>query len=146
MKTKFLKHRFLYLFILLSLTVSFHGCSDEDDEPQTFLETYDGTKWTFPGGDIYIRFIDDTSILLEEWYLNGDCYEYDTMDYEFIEFVENSTDTLIIKITDDGESETLTFTVQGEILKVVISYDGEDDTVYFEKSTINVDEFEICTN
>ena len=46
MKT-ILKTKFLYVFFLLSLAVSFNGCSSDDDDitSQTFLEKYDGTKW-----------------------------------------------------------------------------------------------------
>jgi len=145
MKTKILKHRFLYLFILLGLTISFNGCSDDDDEPQTFLEKYDGTKWVFNGEDIYIRIVDNTSIILEEWYFDGDCYEYDTFNYGSLEIIENSKNKLVIQITDDGEIETLSFTVEGDVLTVVVTDDDGFETISLLKTTVNVDEFEICT-
>ena len=144
MKTKILKQKFLYFFILLSLTVSFNGCSD-DDEPQTFLEKYDGTKWTFNGEGMYIRIIDNTNIILEEWYLDGDCYEYDTFNDGIIEIIENSTNKLVIQVTDDGEIETLTFTIEGDVLTVVITDVDGFETVSLIKTSVNVDEFEICT-
>ncbi|MEN8125772.1 MAG: hypothetical protein ABFR32_11655 [Bacteroidota bacterium] len=146
MKTKNLKHKFLFLFIVLGLTLSFNACSSDDDEPQTFLEKYDGTIWTFSGEDIYIRIIDNESIILEEWYLDNDCYEHDTLNYEVLEIIENSTDKLIIKITDDGETETFTFTIEGEVLTVVITEVDGFETVSLIKTSVNVDEFEICIN
>lgn len=146
MKTKNLKHKFLFLFIVLGLTLSFNACSSDDDEPQTFLEKYDGTIWTFSGEDIYIRIIDNESIILEEWYLDNDCYEHDTLNYEVLEIIENSTDKLVIKITDDGETETFTFTIEGEVLTVVITEVDGFETVSLIKTSVNVDEFEICIN
>lgn len=146
MKTKNLKHKFLFLFIVLGLTLSFNACSSDDDGPQTFLEKYDGTIWTFSGEDIYIRIIDNESIILEEWYLDNDCYEHDTLNYEVLEIIENSTDKLVIKITDDGETETFTFTIEGEVLTVVITEVDGFETVTLIKTSVNVDEFEICIN
>ena len=143
MKTKILKHYLLLFTILLGLIVSFNGCSDDDDEPQTFLEKYDGTIWSLCGKDIYIRFNDNMNKFIEEWDGDVDCYYYSNWDTEFIEFIKNSKDRLVIKITEEGESETITFTVQGDVLKGVVN-DNLDELSYFNKTSVNVDGFEIC--
>ena len=84
MKTKSLKHYLLLFTILLSLIVSFNGCSD-DDEPisQTFLEKYDGTNWVNTDElTIYLRLNSNTNKPIEQWVLFGDCYYYN-YDFEF---------------------------------------------------------------
>ncbi len=148
METKILKHRFLYFFILLSLTVFYNSCSsdDDDDSSLTFLEKYDGTKWVNTDEfTIYIRLNNNTNKLVEQWVLFGECYFYN---YDFesdnLEIIENSDNSLIFKYTDEGETETVTVTVQGEILKVVIQEGDEEEIIYFDKTSVNVDDFEIC--
>ena len=148
MKTTILKHKFLCIFIFISLAISFNGCSDDDDDitSQTFLEKYDGTKWVNDDElTIYIRLNNNTNKLIESWFLFGDCYFYD---YDFesqgVEIVENSKDKLIIKYTDDGDTITVTVTMQGEILRVVIKEGNEEEILLFDKTSVNVDDFEIC--
>ncbi len=148
MKTTILKHKLFYFFILLSLAIYFNGCSTDDDDitSQTFLEKYDGTKWVNTDEfTIYIRLNDNINKLVETWFLFGDCYFYDyDFESEGVEIVENSENKLIIKYTDDGDIETVTVTIQGETLKVVIKEGNEEEIIYFDKTSVNVDDLEIC--
>lgn len=154
MKIKFLKHGFFYFFILLGLIVSFNGCSDDDDiTSQTFLEKLDGTKWVYTEliddneFSIYIRINNNTNKLIEQWYFvfEDDCYYYG---YDSVsgnmEIIENSNDKLILKYTDEGDTEIVTVTKQGETLKVVIQEGGEEEIIYFDKTSVNVDGLFIC--
>ena len=149
MKTKSLKHYLLLFSILLSLIVSFNGCSD-DDEPtsQTFLEKYDGTKWiNMDEHTRYIKFNNKTENLVEQWILFGDCYYYNS-DYESenLNIIENSIDNLIVKYTDLNFQVTkiITFTIQKETLKIVLQENDDKDIMYFDKTSVNVDDFEVC--
>ena len=143
MKTTILKHRFLYIFILLSLTISFNSCSD-DDEPQTFLEKYDGTKWfSDDDDDLYIRIIDNTSVIFEQWFLGHDCYYYYTLgDNDSVEIIENSKDKLVLRLTYD---ETVTVTVEGDIMKFIVTEVDGFHTIFFTKTLMNVDDLQICS-
>lgn len=150
MKTTILKNKLLYIFILLSLAISFNSCSDDDDDvtTQTFLEKYDGTKWVYTGEyTVYIRINNNTNKFVEQWFFvfEAECYYYD-FDYvsENTEIIENLKDKIIFKYTDEGVTETVTVTVQGDVLKVIVQYDGETETILFDKTSVNVDAFEIC--
>ena len=149
MKTIILKHSFLYLFIILGLSISFNSCSSDDDDeptPQTFLEKYDGTKWVNTDEfTFYIRLNDNPNKLIESWILFDDCYFYDVdFESEGVEIIENLKDELVIKYTDDGEIITVTLTMQGETLKVVVKEENEEDIIYFDKTSENVDGLLIC--
>ncbi len=147
MKTLIFKRKFLYFFIILGLTVTFNSCSDDDDDNfQTFLEKYDGTKWVNTDEfTFYIRLNDNTNKLIESWILFDDCYFYDAdFESESVELIENSKDKLIIKYTDDGDITTVTITMQVETLRAVVKEGNEEDIIYFDKTSVNVDAFEIC--
>lgn len=148
MKTTIFKHKFLYFFIILGLTISFNGCSDDDDDDfQTFLEKYDGTKWVYTEDEFtfYVRLNDNPNKLIESWILIDDCYFYSVdFESESVELVENSKDKLIIKYTDDGEIITVTLTTQGETIRVVVKDGNEEDIMIFDKTSVNVDDLEIC--
>ena len=147
MKITIFKHKLFYFFIILGLIVSFNSCSDDDDDDfQTFLERYDGTKWVNTDElTFYIRLNDNTNKLIESWILFDDCYFYDVdFESEGVELVENSKDKLIIKFTDDGDITTVTITMQGETLRAVVKEGNEEDIIYFDKSSVNVDDLEIC--
>jgi len=151
MKTTFLKHKFLYFFILLGLTVSFNGCSSDEDTI-TFLEKYEGTKWSYNGKNInnidfssYYRLNNTIDKFMEYWYTdeNIDCHQYS---YTIFKIIENSGDKLVVSTTlEDNESLTQTLTIQGEILKIVFEKKGsENDIFYFNKTSMNFDELKIC--
>jgi len=157
MKTQILKHKFIYFFMLLSLVVSFNACSDDDDKPETFLEKYDGTKWTPTAFEntLYLQFINDNNILFELWAIdfednNSTCYTHynfsDELDNgETIKIIENSTNKLVVQIISDGETETDTFTVEDDILTVVIeSSDDGNETLKLKKTSVNIDGLTIC--
>ena len=158
MKTTILKHRFLYVFILLGLTLSFNGCSDDDDEPetQTFLEKYDGTKWTYRQSDgdvILLRFNNNTFNTIPYWIKEGDddCYWYngfEDSDFGPWNNMENLEDRLIIKYLSNDFSETFTFTIQGERIKFVdywIEEGVSNEEIYFlDKTTLDLDNLNIC--
>jgi len=146
MKTLIFKHKLLYFFIILGLTITYNGCSDDDDDFQTFLEKFDGTKWVHTDEfTFYVRLNDNLNKLIESWILFDDCYFYDVdFESEDVELVENSKDKLIVKYIDDEGSTTLTFTMQGETLKAVVKEGNEEDIIYFDKTSVNVDDLEIC--
>ena len=150
MKTTILKHKLLYIFILLSLAISFNGCSSDDDDitSQTFLEKYDGTKWVYTDEfTIYIRINNNTNKFIEQWFyvFEAECFYYDFDSVsENTEIIENLKDKIIFEYTDEGVTETVTVTMQDETLKVVIKEGNEEEILYFDKTSVNVDDFEIC--
>ena len=157
MKTTILKHRFLYLFILLGLTISFNSCSD-DDELKSFLEKYYETLWKSTDRSDYteyIKFIGKTKFELGIWVrhdeYNEDCFyhSYENDDYTII---ENSSNKLVLESTwDDGGDlykYIITITVSGDIMKVVMfdENENESETYFYEKSSTNVDDLPICND
>lgn len=147
MKTTILKHKILYIFVLISLAISFNGCTDDNDVPiQTLLEKYDGTKWVNTDEiSFYLRLNDNTNKLVETWILFGDCYFYSyDLESDSVEIIENSNSKLIIRYTDDGDITTITITIQEDVLKVFVQDDGETETILFDKTSVNVDAFDIC--
>ncbi len=148
MKTTIFKHKLLYFFIILGFAVIFNSCSDDDDDDfQTFLEKYDGTKWVYTEDEFtfYVRLNDNPNKFIESWILIDDCYFY-SVDFESegVELVENSKDKLIIKYTDEGEIITVTLTPQGETIRVVVKEGNDEDLYLFVKTSVNVDDLEIC--
>ena len=153
MKTNKSIQGFFYFFTLLSLTISLNSCSSDDgNTSNTFLEIYDGTKWILSDDEtLYVRLNSDLNKLIEEWEFDEshNCYKYDDSfeDWPY-EIIENSKDKFVIKYSNEGNSKTLTLTVQGEVLKAVVNHSGEEngiDTYYFDRTSINVDDLEICT-
>ncbi len=147
MKTTILNHKLFFIFILFSLAISINSCSDDNDvTTQSFLEKHDGSKWVNSDEfTFYLRLNNNTSKLIEIWLKFEDCYFYSSdFESESVKIVENSKDKLVIQYTDDGEIITLTITIQGDVLKLIVQEEAESDTVLFDKTTINVDAFEIC--
>jgi len=146
MKTKILKRNLLFISIILSLVVSFNGCSDDDDDiiQQTWLEKYDGTKWE-DGDGLYWRIIDNTNIILESWYHDGPCYYHSISDGNVnFEIIENSTNKLVFRVVEDDNTQTITFRVNGDTLTVLLEYNGRSETISFKKTAVNVDDFTLC--
>ncbi len=167
MKTKQFKHGFFALLILSVLVISFNGCSNDDDnsvDSNAFLELYTGTTWALnnDGGvpvdaDVpaYFRFVSDASKVLEGWYQDSneaECYFHIkgiNLGNGAMKLLENSENKLVIKITYPDETETYTCTVQGDTVKIVMVYEevgfpAETFTLYFDKTTVNVDALPIC--
>ncbi len=166
MKTKRCIPKFFTILILLVMAVCFNSCSDDDDDSptsKTFLETYAGTTWILndEGGipadaDVpsYARFINDKTKIFEGWYKlsNEACYYYNnaTAFGGTLQIMVNTEAKLNIKIAyGNTESETLTYTVQGDTLTVVYKYEeagfpAEEFTLYFKKTTVNLDELPLC--
>lgn len=102
--------------------------------------------------NVYVRINDDRNKLLEEWDYNeeGSCYDYEDEFFKdgTYEIIENSKDRLVIQYSNEGYSETLTLNVEGENLKVVVNYSDEngygEDIYYFDKSSININNLEMC--
>ncbi len=155
------------MFLILSvLMVSFHGCSSDDDNGSitAFLEKYAGTTWKVAdtggasdaGSPTYARFVNDATKIFESWYeipAEPVCYDYsDGVDIEdgSLTLVENSANTVIIEIDyGNNETETFTFTIQGDVLNISYVYKepGEPDEVIslvFNKTTDNVDDLALC--
>ena len=148
---RILNHKFLYFFILLGLSVCLSSCSD-DDEPQTFLEKYDGTKWTTIGNipkPDYFRIKNNKSKFMDQWYytITNDCFIYydNSILPGSFEITENSGDTFIIKTTEIEFPKTYTFTIQGEYLNILYQKEGDSDlTTLLKKTTEDVDNLPIC--
>jgi hypothetical protein len=153
-----LNKRICCFFTLLGLIFSFNNCSPGDDELSyhTFLEKYGGTKWFITNDEnIYIRLNDDLNKLIEEWeyYETDDCYEYQDKFFGngTYEIIKNSSEKLVIQYSAYNIfSETLTFSIEEEFLKVFVQYSSgvnpEPDTYYFERTSENVDHFKKCIN
>ena len=146
MNTKYIKHRFLYLFVLIGLVLSFSNCTSDDDgdiQSKTWLEIYDGTKWE-DGDGLYWRIIDNTNIILESWYHDGPCYWHSRSDDNFIiKIIENSANKLVIQIIEDNIT-TMTLSVNGDTLTVLFESNGKSETMSFKKTTVDVDDFILC--
>ena len=155
MKTAQLIRKFLTFIILFGLIFSFNNCNSDDDTPpsKTFLELYGGTTWVLMDDDYisYIRLINNENNFIEAWeyWAIEDCYEHDNTVLEgSIEIVENSTDIFIVKAMIEGYTETVTLTMQGETLKVVIQWvedgDSGEDIIYLDKTSVDVEALKIC--
>jgi len=147
MNAKYIKHRFFYLFVLIGLILSFTNCTSDDDgdiPSKTWLEIYDGTKWE-DGNDLYWRIIDDTNTILESWYQDGPCYIHRGIDDRFtIKIIENSANKLVFQVIANN-TETMTFRVNGDTLTVLFEYNDKSETITFKKTTVDVDDFTICS-
>ena len=161
------------MFLILSvLMVLFIGCNKDDDNDDvaditTFLELYVGTTWKLDdaGGvpadaevPAYARFVSNENKIFEGWYQipsEPDCYYYYYYDginieNDVLKIVENSDDKLIVELSyGTTETETFTFTIQGDILKVNYVYEetgepDEVDSLSFNKTTDNVDDLTLC--
>jgi len=153
-KKHFIKKTSLIVCLILIVFTNFLSCSDEGDDFQLFLEKNDGTEWLLMNEDltVYIRFNNNKTNLIEQWSYNKefDCYEYNPNIFipGDIEINENSIDKLIIKgdyILSDYEY--MTFSVQDNTLTVDIQLsEWEEDTVYFNKSLVKVDDLAKCVD
>ena len=167
MKKKQFKHAYFMFVILSVLMVSFNGCNNDDDNADitAFLESYVGTTWKLDdaGGvpaeaDVptYARFVNNENKIFESWYQIASepvCYDYyDGINIEdgVLRLVENSGNKLIIEISyANSETETFTFTIEGDILKINYVYEetgepNEVNTLFFNKTTDNVDDLTVC--
>lgn len=141
----------LFTSILIAFSFMF-SCSDEGDDFQTFLEKNDGTEWILLNDDltVYIRLNKNKLHLIEQWSYNkeSECYEYNPNIFSpgDFEIKENSIDKLVIQgdvILSDYEF--MTFSREDNTLRVVIKLcEGQEETIYFKKSLLRVDEFRIC--
>lgn len=157
MKATYLTRKLLTFIILLGLIFSISNCNSDDDIPptsNTFLELYDGTTWVISDDDenlTYIRLISNENSFAEAWeYWDvEDCYEHDNSVLEgSIEIIENSKDRFIVKVVIEGYTETVTISMQGESLKVVVNWadNGEsgENISYLDRTLVDVDALKIC--
>lgn len=154
MRTNNIKYRLLYLFVLLGFTISFNSCTSDDNDDilsQTWLEKYDGTKWVDDDELLHWRINDNMSTVVETYYHDGPCYAYGTLnlnqcdDIVCFEIIENSTSKFVVQADNDGEIETMTFTVKGNTLTLL--FEGvfaNDESIVLHKTFMNFDEFTIC--
>jgi hypothetical protein len=158
MKTLFLKSRILSILILLVLSISINGCSD-DETIKSFLEKQANTDWKFSepnlGAILYVAINNNQANPFEFWFsiLEETCFIHESInDDGNVEILENSANKLIIKVVDDGnpaEHSIITFTVNGDILTVK-SQDFEDgvledeDLFILQKTSDNLDDLTIC--
>lgn len=143
--------RLFTCFILFSLMLTINGCSSDDNSCTTFLECQDGTIWE---GQIdifmYFKVNNNKNNPIEVYLPEGDCYYYSPISESNFVIMENSKNTLKIKIMDDsdGSFEVITFSISNEVLSVreVYTENGiEDiDTGTFSKSIKNLNSVAIC--
>jgi len=158
MKTLFFKHRILSVLILLVLSISITGCSD-DETIKSFLEKQADTDWKFneplTGAILYVTINNNQVNPFEIWFsiIEEACFIHESIgDDGTVEILENSANELKIKVVDDGnpaEYSIITFTVNGDILTVVNEdyEDGvleEEDLFIFQKTSDNLDDLNIC--
>lgn len=149
-KTIFFKQRFLYLFLLLGLAISFNSC-DDDDDVNSFLEMYANSTWQDSEGELFLRIVNDPSILVESWEYYEECYDYGHIGEEgTVEIIENSENRLIAKVTYNEEgfefSFTITLTANNNNLTIVFESDDIEDseTILLISSDADVDALEEC--
>ena len=156
MKTNFLKFKAIALSIML--VFSLFSCSDDGDDPDTFIEKNGGTVWTIAISEVvmYAKINNSESNPLEIWLGEDDseelCYLYQSFTDigTGVEVLENSANTFKVRV-DDSETEytILTLTVSGNLLTIQYEFyvDGElDDTelIPLQKTTEDPDDLEIC--
>ena len=141
------------LFLSFLLFALIGSCSDDIDEVSlTFLEQNNNTQWVLsnPELSVYIRINDDQDRLIEQWrYVSEtDCYEYNSNifipgDYQIM---ENTEDQLVVSCDAIlGDCNKLTFHLEGNTLQVDVKLsEWEEETVYFLKSTQNLNELDTC--
>ena len=138
------KIKILFFVVLLScLSISCDIDDSDDEDERFFLEKHGGTNWVLDDGNgfiSYLRINNDTNNLLEDWYtypsaING-CYEH--TNYEEAIRIDEDEDYLVLNIP--SESLTIRFSIEDDNLKVVV----DNDISYWNESTKDVDEFEIC--
>lgn len=152
MKAKYFLKGHLYFFLILVAGISFQSCNSDDDDDideiiqQTWLEKYDGTKWVDEDDWLYIRIVNNITIISESWHKDGDCFIYSVAD-EDVEFdiIENSENKLVFEVVGDVFQRN-TMTVSGNTFTWVIEYEfwEEPATVTFQKSDADVDNFPLC--
>ena len=156
MKTIILKHKFLFLFIILGLSFSYTSCKSDDDEIscETFLECQDGTQWKMDVGEgdyHYYIFNNSLNEPLNPYFYDDseNCYvSYSISNYDF-QIIENSKNTFKLKKIYGGDSyDVSTFTLSNGLLSLKfenVSGGGTDITNYtLTQSSINFGSVTIC--
>ena len=160
MKIKILKNRFLYLLILLGLTLTFNGCSNDDNgEPkiQTFLEKYDGTKWitNTDYGELIYKFNYDINNPYDVWVqeeIGSDCHIFrntkESWGVEF-EITKNSDNEFTIQSSSNNYTDKFIFSIQGETLNMIYRFieQGEGEIIWnlnFDKTSRNLNDIPVC--
>jgi len=154
MKTILLTRQLFSFIILFSLILLSNGCDDDggdNNSCSTFLECQDDTVWE---GQIdlflYFKINNNLNNPVEIYLQEDDCYYHSPINETTFEIMENSKNTLKIKIMDDSDDsfETITFSISNEVLSVreVYTENGiEDiDTGTFTKSTKNLSSVTLC--
>jgi len=99
---------------------------------------------------VYIRLNNYEIKLLEQWSYNSefDCYEYNSNIFIPGDFniKENSMEKLVVECDAViGPFECMIFSIQDEALRVdIIISEWEEETVYFNKSLVTLDNLNIC--
>ena len=144
----------LFLALILTVFALSLSCSVGDDDFRTFLEKHDGKEWLLSKENfditVYIRLNNCELNLLEQWSYNSelDCHEYNSNIFIPGDFKikENSMNKLVVECDAIiGPFECMTFSIQDEALRVdIIISEWEEETVYFNKSSVTVDNLGIC--
>lgn len=154
MYSKMLKFKAFALSLVLVLTL--FSCSDDGDDPDTFLEKNGGTVWTISqsGASVFAKINNSVSNPLEIWGSLGDelCYIYQSIKDEGaeVEVLENTESTFKVRVDESSTEYTiLTLTVAGNLLTIQYDYyeDGEIDEseiIPLQKTADTTDDLEIC--
>lgn len=148
------------IMYLLPIFLILFTCSKSDNENPpnvtTFLEQYENTVWISNADEAntYVRFVNDLNHPIEFWIDNGDCFYFDQEDFSEGGSVTKNLNN-ILEFTysetygDIEYVEIVTITISGN--SMVASYvdyeNGEkigSGSIYFTKSTENVDDFILC--
>ena len=154
MRTKMLK--FKAFGLLLMMVFSLISCSDDNDDPLTFLETNGGTVWTIAQGgeSIYAQINNSVSNPFEFWASIGEdgCYIHESInDDGSVEVLENTENTFKVRVDENEDDYTiLTLTITGNVLSVQFENfeDGQSDgkeTLLLQETSDDPDDLVLCT-
>ena len=148
MRAKYFLTGHLYFFLILAACIGLTSCnSDDEDEivQQTWLEKYDGTKWVDEDDFLYIRIVNNTNIIFESWVNEVECYIHNVSDGNVnFNIIENSNNQLVFEVNEGDDMEKFTMKISGDTLTILLEYRDESDTLTFQKTNADVDNFPLC--
>jgi hypothetical protein len=160
-----MKKNLLVIIVLVLL-----GCSSDDEnqenQPQTFLEIYEGTVWGLVDNDttLHTRFINSDVDFTERWIkeMDEDCFYYssinnnDVIEFDNVEYgiIENSGNIFKYYTYDVGNEgsefeQFITYSISGDTLQfsLEVFVDGQLDFNYvniWSRQDVDVDALIVC--
>lgn len=157
--------------LILAITFSFHGCTDNDDDLKgdssiKFTEKFEMTEWQLEPldngviGYHYYRFEIDYPLYIKHWYylefyqdLDADCFLNasditlkDTYPNPEVTILENTENYLKIEVKLSSERlQQYTFTYKnGRMERHIIDMGVNLGTKYWDKSEIDLSTLDVC--